>query len=204
MNDRERPLRRTDLDSDPLRQFRRWYEEAERVVEFPEAVALATATADGHPSVRMVLAKGFDEKGFKFHTGHGSRKGRELADTGRGALLFYWHPLGRQVRIEGRVERVPDEQSEDYFRTRPRGGQIAAWASHQSEPLESRDELEARVADLEREFEGRDVPLPPHWGGYRLEPEEWEFWQHRESRLHDRFRYTRQDGGEWTIERLSP
>ena len=204
MSERARPLRRSDLDPDPLRQFGRWYEEAESVVEAPEAVALATSTAAGHPSVRMVLAKGFDERGFKFHTGHGSRKGRELAETGRGALLFYWHPLGRQVRIEGPVERVADDESEEYFRTRPRDGQIAAWASRQSEPLGSRDELEARVAELEREFEGRQVPLPPHWGGYRLEPETWEFWQHRDSRLHDRFRYRRQDGGEWTIERLSP
>jgi pyridoxamine 5'-phosphate oxidase len=132
MNTREQPLRRSDLDLDPLRQFQRWYEEAGRVVEFPEAVALATATPDGRPSVRMVLAKGFDERGFKFHTGHGSRKARELGATGRGALLFYWHPLGRQVRIEGRIERVSDQESEEYFRTRPRGGQIAAWASAQS------------------------------------------------------------------------
>jgi pyridoxamine 5'-phosphate oxidase len=204
MSDRDRPLRRGDLDPDPLRQFRRWYAEAERVVEVPEAVALATATPDGHPSVRMVLSKAADERGFKFHTGHASRKGRELEETGRGALLFYWHPLGRQVRIEGSVEHVTDDESEEYFRTRPRGGQIAAWASRQSEPLGSRDELEARVAELEREFEGRDVPLPAHWGGYRLEPETWEFWQHRESRLHDRFRYARQDDGEWMIERLSP
>ncbi|HEX2432318.1 MAG TPA: pyridoxamine 5'-phosphate oxidase, partial [Gaiellaceae bacterium] len=191
MSARERPLRRRDLDPDPLRQFEHWYEEAGRVVEFPETVALATATEDGSPSVRMVLAKGFDERGFKFHTGHGSRKARELAATCRGALLFYWHPLGRQVRVEGPVERVSDDESEEYFRTRPRGGQIAAWASAQSEVIGSREELEARVAELEREFEGRDVPLPPHWGGYRLQPEVWEFWQHRESRLHDRFRYER-------------
>jgi pyridoxamine 5'-phosphate oxidase len=204
MSARDQPLRRRDLDPDPLRQFRRWYEEAGRVVEFPETVALATATEDGRPSVRMVLAKGFDERGFKFHTGHGSRKARELLATGRGALLFYWHPLGRQVRIEGPVERVSDEESEEYFRTRPRGGQIAAWASAQSEVIGSRDELEGRVVELEREYEGRDVPLPPHWGGYRLEPEVWEFWQHRESRLHDRFRYERRAGREWTITRLSP
>jgi pyridoxamine 5'-phosphate oxidase len=204
MSTRERPLRRSDLDPDPLRQFEHWYEEAGRAVEFPEAVALATATPDGHPSVRMVLAKGFDERGFKFHTGRGSRKAQELGATGRAALLFYWHPLGRQVRIEGPVRPLGDEESEEYFRTRPRGGQIAAWASAQSEVIGSREELEARVAELEREFEGRDVPLPLHWGGFRLEPEVWEFWQHRESRLHDRFRYRRQDGREWTIERLAP
>ncbi|MGH3079670.1 MAG: pyridoxamine 5'-phosphate oxidase [Gaiellaceae bacterium] len=201
---RAKPLRRSDLDPNPLRQFERWYEEAGQVVEFPEAVALATATPDGRPSARMVLAKRFDDRGFTFHTGHASRKGRELASNARGALLFYWHPLGRQVRIEGPVQRVEAADSEAYFRTRPRDGQIAAWASSQSEVIGSRDDLEARVAELEREFEGGDVPLPPHWGGYRLEPEVWEFWQHRDSRLHDRFRYARQDGGEWTIERLSP
>ena len=203
MSGRARPLRRNDLAPDPLRQFERWYQESARVVEFPEAVALATASAEGQPSVRMVLAKGFDEHGFRFHTGLGSRKARELAATGRAALLFYWHPLGRQVRIEGPVEGLSDEASETYFRTRPRDGQIAAWASQQSEVIRSREELEARVAELEREFEGGDVPLPPHWGGYRLVPELWEFWQHRDSRLHDRFRY-RRDGDAWLIDRLGP
>ncbi|HEY8192661.1 MAG TPA: pyridoxamine 5'-phosphate oxidase [Gaiellaceae bacterium] len=200
----EGSLRRDDLDSDPVAQFNRWYEDATAVVDLPQAVALATADLDGQPSVRMVLCKGLDDRGFKFHTGHGSRKALELASNPRGALLFYWSPPGRQVRVEGPVERVPDAESEEYFRTRPRGGQIAAWASSQSEVLGSREELDARVREYDREFEGGEVPLPPHWGGYRLVPETWEFWQHRDSRLHDRFRYRRQDVGGWTIERLAP
>ena len=198
-------LRRVDLDSDPAAQFRRWYAEAEAAVDMPEAVALATADAEGRPSVRMVLAKGLDDRGFKFHTGHGSRKARELAATGRGALLFYWAPLGRQVRVEGPVERVPDERVRAVLpHQAARRPDRRLGVQSQSEVIGSRDELDARVREYEREFEGQDVPLPPHWGGYRLQPETWEFWQHRDSRLHDRFRYSRQDGGGWTIERLAP
>jgi pyridoxamine 5'-phosphate oxidase len=195
---RARPLRRSDLNPEPLKQFREWYAEAGN-----DAVALATATRDGRPSARMVLLKGADERGFVFHSSYESRKARELAENPRAALLFYWHDLGRQVRIEGDVEQVDRGESETYFKTRPRGGQLAAWTSSQSEPIGTRDELEERFAELERTFEGDEVPLPPHWGGFRLVPETYEFWQHRENRLHDRFRY-RRNGDDWVIERLSP
>jgi pyridoxamine 5'-phosphate oxidase len=195
---RARPLRRSDLDPEPLKQFREWYAEAGN-----DAVALATAARDGWPSARMVLLKGADERGFVFHSSYESRKARELAENPRAALLFYWHDLGRQVRVEGDVEQVDRGESETYFKTRPRGGQLAAWTSSQSEPIGTRDELEERFAELERTFEGDQVPLPPHWGGFRLVPETYEFWQHRENRLHDRFRY-RRNGDDWVIERLSP
>ena len=199
---RARSLFERDLDPNPLAQFRLWYDQASAVVPLPEAVAVATATADGQPSVRMVLLKAFDERGFTFHSGYESRKGRELAENPRGALLFYWHELGQQVRVEGRVERVSRAESEQYFRTRPLRSRVAALASRQSEVIASREELEARVAEL-RGVSGDAVARPPHWGGYRVAPDAYEFWQHRDDRLHDRLRYVR-DGAPWRIERLAP
>jgi pyridoxamine 5'-phosphate oxidase len=198
-----KPLLERDLDPDPLRQFERWFADAAGVARAPEATALATADADGVPSVRMVLLKRFDGDGFVFHTNYGSRKGRELDANPRAALVLYWDALGRQVRIEGRVERTEREETEAYFRTRPRGAQIGARVSRQSEPLESRDELESRLAAATREFEGADVPVPEWWGGYRVVPDVYEFWQHRDDRLHDRLRY-RRDGDGWMVERLQP
>jgi pyridoxamine 5'-phosphate oxidase len=197
-------LLESDAAGDPLEQFRRWYAEAEAAaIRAPHAMALATAGGDGAPSVRMVLLKGADGDGFVFFTGYGSRKGGELAANPHAALLFYWDPLGRQVRVEGTVERVSGEESDAYFATRPRAAQLAAAASRQGRVLGSREELDARVAELEQEHAGRDVPRPEHWGGYRLRPEAYEFWQHREDRLHDRLRY-RRDNQRWLLERLSP
>jgi pyridoxamine 5'-phosphate oxidase len=193
-----------DLDPDPLRQFGTWFEEArEAGVGVPEAMALATATPDGRPSVRMVLLKQADDVGFRFHTNYESRKGGELASNPRAALLFHWRPLGRQVRVEGEVERLAPDESDAYFRTRPVGSRIAAWASPQSRPLNDRAELEQLYGEAAARFPGEDVPLPPHWGGYRLLPDTYEFWQHAENRLHDRVRYER-DGDRWFRARLAP
>jgi pyridoxamine 5'-phosphate oxidase len=196
-------LRRRDLDDDPLRQFSAWFEEARSAgVRVPEAVALATATPDGAPSLRMVLLKRFDERGFVFHTNYESRKGLELAANPRAALLFHWDALGRQVRIEGTVRRVSRAESEAYFRTRPRGGQLGAWASPQSRPIADRETLEAAVAEAGARL-GSDPPLPAHWGGFAVRPRAYEFWQHRDDRLHDRFRY-RRSRGRWLVQRLAP
>lgn len=193
-----------ELDADPLQQFERWFAEAlEAGVEAPEGMALATATGDGAPSVRMVLLKAADERGFAFHTSYASRKGAELAANPRAALLFYWQPPGRQVRVEGRVERLGAAESEAYFRTRPPESRIAAWASPQSRPLADRAELERLYAEAAKRFADGEVPLPPHWGGFRLVPEAYEFWQRGENRLHDRVRYERAGAG-WTRGRLAP
>jgi pyridoxamine 5'-phosphate oxidase len=201
---RARPLREEDVELDPLRQFERWFEEArEAGIRAPEAAVLATATPDGRPSARIVLVKAFDEHGFAFYTGTASRKGRELAENPHAALLFHWDALGRQVRIEGAVEPVARETAAAYFSTRPRGSQLSASASPQSEVVENRAWLEDRVAGEAARFEGTEVSLPAAWGGYRLRPAVYELWQHREDRLHDRLRYRRKGDG-WQLERLAP
>jgi len=189
---------------DPIAYFAEWFEDAKRSGLFlPEAVCLATATPDGTPSARMMLLKGVDERGFVFFTNFESRKGDELAANPRAALVFHWAILERQVRVEGRVERIAETESEAYFRSRPRGSRIGAWASKQSVRLSDRAELEARVREYDAKYPGEDVPLPPFWGGLRLKPERIEFWQGRINRLHDRLRYVRAGDG-WTVERLYP
>jgi pyridoxamine 5'-phosphate oxidase len=192
-------LRRRDLDPDPLRQFERWYVEAAAATDTPERMAVATADGRGAPSLRMVLLKEFDERGLVFFTHYTSRKGRELAANPNAALLLYWQGLGRQVRVEGTVEQVDAAESDEYFATRPPGARAGAIASRQSEVVANRAELEARVA----EAAAGELARPETWGGFRLVPGAWEFWQHRDDRVHDRFRY-RRDGGSWIIERLYP
>jgi pyridoxamine 5'-phosphate oxidase len=192
------------VPTDPVERFKAWFREAEQAgVEVPEAMTLATASADGAPSARTLLLKGADEEGFVFYSGYVSRKARELEENPRAALVFYWRPLGKQVRVEGHVERAPEADSDAYFATRPRGSQLAALASQQSHRLDSREELEQRYAELEQEYEGRDVPRPPQWGGFRLRPDSIEFWEHRENRLHERTCYTRAREG-WRAEQLAP
>jgi pyridoxamine 5'-phosphate oxidase len=188
---------------DPITQLRAWLEEARAVVGRPDVMTLATATVDGKPSARVLLLRGLDGRGLTFFTNRASRKGDELRANPRAAVVMHWWELGRQVRVEGAVEEIAQEESAAYWATRPRGSQIAAWASPQSLPLADRAALDARVAEEEERFEGQDVPLPPFWGGYRLLPESIELWTHRDDRLHDRVRYTREDGG-WRSERLAP
>jgi len=197
------PLRRADLDPDPLRQFAAWYSQAADAVDAPEAVVLATASSSGAPSARMVLLKGFDQRGFVFYTNYFSRKGQEIAQNPRAAMLFHWSPLGRQVRIEGAVHRIDAAESDAYFKTRPPGSRLSAAASPQSRPVASRDVLETAVAELASRYPDGAVPRPEEWGGLRLVASRFEFWQHGDDRLHDRFRY-RREGEIWTVERLGP
>jgi pyridoxamine 5'-phosphate oxidase len=190
--------------TDPLAQLQHWYEHAVAAgLPEPEAMALATATADGAPSVRFVLLKGIDARGVEFYTNYESRKGRELAANPRGALAILWKPLQRQVRLEGPVERLSAEESDAYFASRARGSRLGAWASRQSEEIPDREWLEARLAEAEARYPGDDVPRPDYWGGYVLRPEAIEFWEGRPNRLHDRERFTRAGSG-WSSRRLSP
>ena len=198
-------LNESDLREDPIEQFGVWLAEARKAgVSEPNAMTLATVASSGVPSARIVLLKGFDTSGFTFHTNYLSRKGEELAANPHAALCFHWALLERQVRIEGRAQKSTRAESETYFRTRPVEAQIGAWVSQQSRPIASRDELEQLQAELTKKFAGGPVPLPEHWGGYRIVPQSLEFWQGRPSRLHDRFLYTRSSEGVWKRQRLSP
>jgi pyridoxamine 5'-phosphate oxidase len=201
-----RALHAHDLDPDPLVQFRRWFADAEEHGQLqPDAMVVATSTPDGHPSARMVLLRGIDDRGFWFFTNFESRKGSELAANPRVALVLHWPEVLRQVRATGRAERLTDAESDAYWYARPRASQVSAWASAQSQPITTREELEARASDLETRFADVDVLRPDAWGGYRVTPDEIEFWQHRDDRLHDRFVYTRDESGDaWNITRLQP
>lgn len=199
------PLDESIVDADPVRQFHLWFDEAVHAEQpDPEAMTLATVGAEGRVSARVVLLKGCDERGFVFYTNYESRKSTELTGRSWAALTFYWMTLNRQVRIEGRVERAPDDEADAYFATRPRGSQLGAWASPQSRVISGRAELESRMEEIERRFRDRIVPRPANWGGFLVHPESIEFWQGRESRLHDRIFYTRTEDGAWRIERLAP
>jgi pyridoxamine 5'-phosphate oxidase len=221
-------LRRRDLDADPIVQFRKWFDQASgarvsgrirgffinvyksllliRGVEQVDvnAMTLATVDAQGRPSARIVLLKGLDARGFLFYTNYQSRKGMELAQNADAALVFFWPGQERQVSVAGKVSQLPAAESDAYFRSRPRGSRIAAWASDQSQVVQDRAALQEKWEQLERRYPGQEVPRPPHWGGYALKPDRVEFWQGRPNRLHDRFRYTRQEDKSWVIERLAP
>ncbi len=199
-------LRRAEMHPDPIEQFATWFSTAANsALPDANAMTLATATPDGKPSARVVLLKAFDQRGFVFFTNYQSYKGRELEANPQAALAIYWVELERQVRVAGRVEKTSRAESETYFHSRPRGSQLGAWVSHQSEVIDARRILDARLAEMEGRFAGIEViELPPHWGGYRVVPEMIEFWQGRANRLHDRFRYLLQDDGSWTLDRLAP
>ncbi|MCY7351661.1 MAG: pyridoxamine 5'-phosphate oxidase [Cytophagaceae bacterium] len=194
-----------DAHPDPIAQFQRWFGEAQRSqLPEPNAMHVVTVGPDGRPSGRIVLLKGLDERGLVFYTNYQSRKGHQLDLNPYAALTFYWAELERQVRIEGTMKKVAPEESDDYFSTRPRGSQLGAWTSDQSQPIPNREFLEEKEAQIEARFQGQNVPRPPHWGGFRLQPDYVEFWQGRPSRLHDRIAYTRQADGTWALARLSP
>jgi pyridoxamine 5'-phosphate oxidase len=206
MTDTPAPLTRANIDHNPFRQFEQWSRDARAAgVSEQDAISmtLATATRFGSPSARIVLLKSFDERGFVFYTNYNSRKGIELEENAQACLLFYWPQLWRQVRIEGTVERVTEEESDQYFHSRPLGSKIGAWASEQSSAIESRVALDERFQEFSGKF-GDNVPRPPHWGGYRVKPNKMEFWQGQENRLHDRLRFISQDDGQWLLERLAP
>ena len=198
-------LHRRDLVPDPLAQFQAWFAEAERSgTPAPEATALATATPAAAPSVRMVLLRGASPDGFRFFTGYSSRKAGELDANPQAALLWHWRELGRQVRVEGTVSRLPEADADAYFASRPRESRLGTWASEQGAVLSGRDRLDQALAEARERFAGADVPRPERWGGYLVLPVAYEFWQHGENRLHDRFRYRRDGSGDWVIERLAP
>ena len=197
------PLSETDSDPNPFRQFDRWYAQVRELEPDATEMALSTATRDGRPSVRTVLLKGLDDRGFVFYTNYNSRKGRDLATNPRASVMFYWRSLERQVRIDGRAEKVSAEESDAYFATRPVESRWSVYASRQSEVIESREALESRFTIVRQEY-GDRVPRPAWWGGYRIVPDEFEFWQGRPSRLHDRLRYLKDAGGAWKRERLAP
>jgi pyridoxamine 5'-phosphate oxidase len=192
------------VSDDPLERLRRWYGEAAAVLREPDAMALATASPDGVPSLRIVLLKGVDERGLRFFTNYESRKGRELDANPRAAAVLYWHPLHRQVRVEGPVERLSPEESDEYFATRERGSKLGAWASRQGSVIHGRDQLEEALAAASERYPGEHVPRPDYWGGYRLSPVAIEFWEGRPNRLHEREHFLLQPDGTWKVEHLSP
>ena len=201
----QQALHEADVAADPIQQFGVWWEAALHAqLEEVNAMTLATASPNGIPSARIVLLKGYDEKGFVFFTNYDSQKGKELMQNSRAALVFFWAPLERQVRISGRTERLGAQESDEYFNSRPIGSRIGAWASPQSEVVTSREFLEKKVSEFEKKFSGGEIPRPPQWGGFRIVPEQIEFWQGRPNRMHDRIRYTRIPSGNWRIERLAP
>jgi len=198
-------LTEAEAHPNPFQQFQLWFDQAIAAqLHEPNAMTLATATKTGMPSARIVLLKGFDSRGFVLYTNYNSRKGQELAENPQAVLVFWWAELERQVRIEGRVEKVSESEADDYFQSRPRGSRLGAWTSNQSQVISDREVLEQRLQALTAQYQDQEIPRPPHWGGYRVVPSAIEFWQGRPSRLHDRLRYCQGEDGQWLIERLAP